>query len=58
MAAVSRRIHPNELTVNSDGNSLVKSIAICTNEGWDLAKLVDLEVIRRDALGRIGINNL
>lgn len=29
-------------TVDGDGDSLVESVAISTDEGWDLAELVDL----------------
>jgi hypothetical protein len=36
----------------------VESIAISTHKSWDLAKLVDLEVLGRDALCRIGFNDL
>ena len=36
----------------------MESIAICANESWDLAKLVDFEVVRGDALGMIGLNDL
>jgi hypothetical protein len=36
----------------------VESITISTNKSWNLSQLVDFEVVRRDALYRVGVNNL
>lgn len=36
----------------------MENVAISTNESWDLAELVDLEVLRRDTLGRVGVDEL
>lgn len=36
----------------------MESVAISTNESWDLAELVDLEILRRDTLGRVGVDEL
>ena len=45
-------------TVDGDGNALVESVAISTNEGWDFAELVKLQVFSRNTLGRLGLNDL
>lgn len=45
-------------TVDSDGNALVESVSISTDESWDLAETVELQVLSRDTLGRLGLNNL
>lgn len=45
-------------TVDSNGNALVESVTIGTDEGWDLAELVDLEVLGRDTLCRLSLNDL
>lgn len=45
-------------TVDSDGNGLVKSITISTDEGWDLAELVDLQVFLRYTLLWLSVNDL
>src|SRR4051794_21454787 len=45
-------------TVNGNGNTLVESVAISTYEGWDLAELVDLEVLGGDTLGWLSLNDL
>jgi hypothetical protein len=34
----------------------VEGVAICADEGWDLSELVDLEVLSRNALGRLGLD--
>lgn len=46
------------LTVDSDGNGLGENEAVGALEGRDLAELVDLQVVRRDALGRLGVDEL
>jgi len=45
-------------TVNSDGDALVESVTISTDECWDLSELVELQVLGRDTLCRLGLNNL
>lgn len=46
------------LTVDSDGNGLGENEAVGALKGRDLAELVDLEVVGRDALGRLGVDKL
>lgn len=46
------------LTVDGDGNGLRENEAVGTLEGRDLAELVDLQVVGRDALGRLGVDEL
>lgn len=45
-------------TVNSDSNALVESVAISTDKGRNLSKLIKFEVLGRDTLGRLSLNNL
>jgi hypothetical protein len=45
-------------TVNGNGNSLVEGIAIGANERWDLSKFVELEVLWRESLLRLSLDNL
>jgi len=45
------------LTVDGNGNALVEGVAVCADEGWDLSELVDLEVLSRNALGRLGLDD-
>lgn len=40
----------SRLTVDSNGNAFVESVAIGANESWDLSKLVDLQVLGGDTL--------
>jgi hypothetical protein len=36
----------------------VESVAISANKSWDLAELIDLEVLSRDTLSRLDLNDL
>lgn len=36
----------------------MESVAISTDEGWDLAELVDLEVLGGNTLGWLSLNDL
>lgn len=45
-------------TVDGDGNSLVEGETISTDKGWDFAELVDLEVLSRDTLGWLGLDDI
>ena len=36
----------------------MKSVAICTDEGRDLSKLINFEVLGGNAFCRLGLNNL
>jgi hypothetical protein len=45
-------------TVDGDGDALVESVAIGADKGWDLPKLVDLEVLGGDAFRWLGLNDL
>jgi hypothetical protein len=47
-----------EHTVDGDSNALVENVAISSNKGWDLSELVDLEVVGRDTLRRLSLNDL
>ena len=40
------------LTVDGDCNAFVEGVTISADEGWDLSKLVDLEVFSGDSLCR------
>ena len=44
------------LTVDSDGDGLRENEAVSTLESRDLAKLVDLQILGRDALGRLSVD--
>ena len=46
------------LTVDGDGDALVESVTISADKGWDLPKLVDLEVLGGDTFRRLGLNDL
>ena len=46
------------LTVDSDGNGLREDEAVGALEGGDLAELVELQVVLRDALGGLGGDEL
>ena len=46
------------LTVDSDGNALGEDKAVSALEGRDLAELVELQVVLRDTLGRLGVDEL
>lgn len=46
------------LTVHSDGNGLRENEAVGALEGGDLAELVELQVLLRDALGGLGGDEL
>ena len=46
------------LTVDSDGDGLRENEAVGALEGGDLSELVDLQVVGRDALGRLGVDEL
>ncbi len=39
-----------QLTVDGNGNALVKSVTISTDKGWDPSKPVQLEVLGGDTL--------
>jgi hypothetical protein len=45
-------------TVNGNGNSLMEGVTIGADEGWDLSKLVELEVLCRESLLWLGLDNL
>lgn len=45
-------------TVDGNGNALGEVVAISTDKGGDLAQLVDLQVVGRDASGGVGLDNL
>lgn len=45
-------------TVDGNGNALVENIAVSADEGWDLAELVQLQVLRRDTFSWLGLNNI
>ena len=45
-------------TVNGDGNALVESVAIGTDEGWDLSKAIELQVFSWNTLGWLGLDDL
>jgi hypothetical protein len=53
----SQNIEISPLTVDGDGNALVDRIAVGADESWDLAKLVDLEVLSGNTLGRLGLDD-
>jgi hypothetical protein len=53
----SQNIEISPLTVDGDGNALVDRIAVGADEGWDLAELVDLEVLSGNTLGRLGLDD-
>jgi hypothetical protein len=36
----------------------VEGVSISANESWDFSKLVELEVLLRDTLSRLGLDNL
>lgn len=46
------------LTVDGDGNALAQDVAVSALESGDLAELVQLAVVVRDALGRLSVNLL
>jgi hypothetical protein len=46
------------LTVDSDGDALGEDEAVGALEGWDLSELVEPEVLLRDALGRLSLDEL
>lgn len=45
-------------TVNGNGHALAQDVAISSLEGGNLAELVDLEVIGRNTLGWLSVDNL
>lgn len=45
-------------TVDGNGHGLGEDVAIGTLKGRDLSELVELEVLGRDTLGRLSVNNL
>jgi len=45
-------------TVNCNGNALVESVAISADESWNLSELVDLEIVGRNSLCRLSLNDL
>ncbi len=45
-------------TVNGDSHAFGKGVAISTDKGGDPAKMVDLEVVLRDALGWHSLDNV
>jgi len=53
----SQNIEISSLTVDGDGNALVEGIAVGPDEGWDLAELVDLEILSGNTLGRLGLDD-
>jgi hypothetical protein len=46
------------LTVDSDGDALGEYEAVGTLEGGNLAELVELQVVGRDTLRRLGVDKL
>jgi hypothetical protein len=46
------------LTVDSDGDALGEHKAVSALEGGDLSKLVELQVVLRDTLGGLGLDEL
>lgn len=46
-----------ERTIDGNGNALVENVAVSTDEGRDLAKLVVLEVLSAGG-GGVGVDNL
>ena len=46
------------LTVDGDSDGLAQHVSIGTLKGWDLAELVELEVLGRDTLSRLGRDKL
>jgi hypothetical protein len=46
------------LTVDSDGDALAEHEAVSALEGRDLSKLVELQVVLRDTLGGLGLDEL
>jgi hypothetical protein len=46
------------LTVDSDGDALGEDKAVSALEGRDLAELVELQVVLRDALGWLSVDEL
>jgi hypothetical protein len=46
------------LTVDGDGDALMESVTISADKGWDLPKLVDLEVLGGEAFRRLGLDDL
>lgn len=46
------------LTVDSDSDGLGENEAVGALEGRDLAELVELQVLGRDALGGLGVDKL
>lgn len=36
----------------------MESVAVSTDESWDLAEAVELQVLGRDTLGWLGLNDL
>lgn len=47
-----------QLTVDGDSNTLVESVSISTNKGWNLSKLVQLEVLSGETLCWLSLDNL
>lgn len=45
-------------TVDGNGNAFMESVAISTDEGGNLSELVDLEVVGRNTLCRLSLDNL
>lgn len=45
-------------TVYSDGNSLVEGVTISADECWDLSELVELQVLCRESLDWLRLDNL
>lgn len=57
-AIEAARCRAVELTVDGNGHALGEDVAISALEGGNLAELVELEVLGRDTLGRLGVDNL
>lgn len=45
-------------TVDGNGNALGENVAVGALESRDLSELVQLEVLSRDTLGRLSVDNL
>jgi len=45
-------------TVDGNGNALGENVAIGTLKGRDFTELVELQILGRDTLGRLSVDNL
>ena len=47
-----------ERTVNGNGHAFGQGIAIASDKGGDFAKMIDLEVVLRDTVRWVGLDNV